>query len=207
MDIFRFLCLGLVQAIFLFGSSMAEDDVVPDSATHVRFDFAQRCKVGDHTFILDDKTTLAGVIKTLGSGVIHRIGTPGDADPGWVVDYTDGRRLVRFASDGDMGGDDHVLEGVDVRPLTASEKIAGLPSLRPPVTFQFGSVGMSFSDLETVLGPAVRKRGVAWYVHTGKRPIKVSSGEVLEYDVLATLRVNVVEGKVVAIQLWHVTSY
>jgi hypothetical protein len=204
MDIFRIVCLGLVQCILLLGSSMADDDVVPDSATTVKFDFAQWCKVGGHTFILE-KTTLTDVIQAIGRGVIRFNGK--DAAGGeFFVDYTDGGHLIRFSSNAEMGGDDHELGEVEVRPLTASEKVAGLPSLRLPVTFQFGSVGMPFSRLVAKLGEAVRVQGTAWYEYSGKRPIKVSSGEVLNYDVSATFQVKIVAGKVVAIDLGHVTS-
>jgi len=204
MDISRIVCLGIMQGILLFGSSMADDDVVPDSATSVRFDFAQWCKVSDHTFILE-KTTLADVVKTLGSGVIRFNGK--DAAGGaYYVDYVCGNHIISFSCSAEMGGDVHELEVVVVRPLTAGEKVSDLPTLRLPIRFQFGALGMPFSDLVTVLGHAKTTRGVAWYEYSGKKPIKISSGKTLDYDVSGTLRVNVVAGKVVAIQLCHVTS-
>jgi hypothetical protein len=204
MKIFRIVCLVLLQGALLFGTIFADDDTVPDSATQVKFDFAQWCKVGDHTFILE-KTTLADVVKTLGSGVIRFNGK--DAGGGaYYVDYVCGNYIISFDCSAEMGGNDHQLEGVEVRPLGAGEKIAGLPSLRLPIAFQFGTVGMSFSDLVAALGQAKTTHGSAWYEYCGKKPIKVSSGKVLDYDVTGTLRVNVVAGKVVAIELGHVTS-
>ena len=205
MNVFRIVCLGLVLGILLFGSSMADDNFVPESATPVKFDFAQWCKVGNHTFILEE-TTLAAVIRATGGGVIQGNGKDAAGGEFFVV-YMDGDHLIRFSSNADMGGDDHELGEVEMRPLTASEKIAGLPSLRLSITFQFGSLGMSFADLVTALGPTVKLHGVAWYEYTGKKLIKDTSGKVLNYDVLGTLRVKIDEGKVAEIDLGHVNSY
>lgn len=205
MDIFRIVCLGIVQGILLLGSSMAEDDFVPDFATPVKFDFAQWCKVGDRTFILN-KTTLAEVIHANGSGVFRD--NRRDAAAGeFFVDYTGNGCLIRFSSNAEMSGDDHELEGVEMRPLTAGEKVAGLPSLRLPITFQFGSLGMSFTDLVAALGQTVQTPGIARYEYIGKKSIKNTSGNALDYDVLATLRVKIVAGKVATIDVGHVTSY
>ena len=106
-----------------------------------------------------------------------------------------------------MGGEDHQLTGVEVRPLAAGKKAIGLPSLRLPIMFQFGSVDMSFVDLIAALGPTVNIQGVVWYEYSGKKPIKNYSGKTLDFDVLGTLRVQIASGKVVAIQLGHVTSH
>jgi len=205
MKFFCIVCLGLLSGALLFGQSVAEDDTVPDSATSVKFDFARWCKVGDHTFIIE-KTTLADVVKTLGSGIIRFNGK--DAGGGaFYVDYVCGNHIISFDCSAEMGGNDHELEGVEVRPLAAGEKVVGLPSLRLPITFQFGSVGMPFSDLVAALGQAKTTHGVACYEYSGKKPIKVSSGKVLDYDVTGTLQVKIVAGKVTAIDLGHVTSY
>src|SRR5271156_2921472 len=60
----------LFQAVLLGDYAEADEDVVPNSATHVNFDFAGWCKVGDHTFTLE-KTKLADIVRTLGSGTIR----------------------------------------------------------------------------------------------------------------------------------------
>jgi hypothetical protein len=201
----RVVCLGLVGSLLLFGLGRADDDVVPDSATAVKFDFAQSCKVGDHTFILE-KTTLADVIHAIGSGIIRDNGRDA-GDHEFFVDYTDGSHLIRFSSNGEMGGDDHGLGEVEVRPLPSGQKASDLPALHDPVVFPFGSAGMPFSKLVAALGAATKRDGVAWYVYSGKSSIKDYSGKTLEGDVLGTLRVKIVAGKVAAIQLGRVTSY
>jgi len=122
------------------------------------------------------------------------------------VDFQDGENLIRFSSNMEMGGEDHRLGGIEVRPLSADERHAALPSLGLPVNFQFGSVGRPFSRLENQLGPAIITAGIAWYRCSGKKSIKDSSGKMLEYDILGSLRVQIVEGKVIAFHVWHVTS-
>jgi hypothetical protein len=206
MNLLRPAFLSLLYGVLLLGLGVADDDdTLPDSATPVKFDFAQRCKVGGQTLVLE-KTTLADVIRIIGSGVIH----DNDKDAAgheFFVDYMENGRLIRFSSNSEMGGEDHLLGEVEVRPLTVSEKTVGLPPLHLPVSFEFGSVAMPFSDLVAALGIAVKIHGVAWYGYTGKKPIKVSSGEVLNYDVLGTLKVKIVAGKVAAIDLSHVSSF
>jgi hypothetical protein len=204
MSLIRFVCLIIASGFLLVGSSEADDDVVPDSATLVDFDFAHHCKVGDHTFRFE-KTTLADIIHELGSEVICFNG--GDASYGeYFVEYAESGRLIRFSSNAEMGGDTHDLEEVEIVPLSADEKEASLPPLRLPVIFQFGSVGMSFLDLENVLGKATKTGGIAWFKYSGKKPIKVSSGEALDYNVFASLRVRIVFEKVAAIQIGRVSS-
>jgi len=197
-----FLCF--TQCILFAGFSVADEDTVSDSAATVKFDFAHHCKVGDFTFRFET-TTLDDIIHALGSGVI--MGNGKDAGESELfVDFQDGENLIRFSSNAEMGGEDHRLGGVEVRPLSANEKRSALPSLGLPVKFQFGSIGRPFSRLETLLGPAVITEGVAWYRCSGKKAIKDSSGKIMEYDVSGALRVQIVEGKVVALHVWHVTS-
>jgi hypothetical protein len=198
---FRILVIG----VLLSGLGRADDDVVPDSATPVKFDFAQSCKVRDHTFILE-KTTLADVTHAIGSGVIRDNGQDA-GEHEFFVDYSDGSHLIRFSSNGEMGGDDHGLGEVEVRPLSSGQKAADFPALHDPVVFPFGTVGMPFAKLVAGLGPATKTDGVAWYVYSGKSSIKDYTGKTLDGDVLGTLRVKVVAGKVAAIQLGRVTSY
>jgi len=162
MEAFRIVCLSLSLIVALSGSTIADDDVVPDSATAVKFDFAKWCKVDDHTFILE-KTTLADVARTLKGGVIQRIGNRDDANLEWVVDYTDGRRLIRFSSFGDMGGENHELEGVEIRSLSTGNSGAQLTALAFCLRFQFGTIDMAFPDLVNALGPAIKTHGIAWY--------------------------------------------
>ena len=47
-----------------------------------------------------------------------------------------------------MGGKEHDLEGVSVRDAKPGERLDKLPLLTLPVSFEFGGVGMSLSDLE-----------------------------------------------------------
>jgi hypothetical protein len=198
--------IRFVIFLLAFASSLAADDAIPDSATVVRFDFARWCQVGDHTFSLES-TTLANVIDALGSGTIRRVGNEGVADPTWVVDYTDGHRLIRFYSDNDMGGTEHYLGGLEIIPPATGDSFSDLPLLSSAITFSFGSADIALPGLVSALGPAVKTNGIEWYRYSGKKRAADSSGKERDVDVLATLRVQVVDGKVTALQIGHVSSY
>jgi hypothetical protein len=201
---FRVKFLILMECIRFGGLVAADDDSVPDSATTTKFDFAHHCKVGEHTFRFEI-TTLADIVRALGNGTIR--GNGKDAGGGeFGVEYVDGDYLIRFSSNAEMGGADHRLGGIEVRLLNTDEKRSDFPSLVFPVIFQFGTVGRPFSDLVAQLGPAEKTNGIAWYQCSGKKAIKDSSGKIFEYDIFGALRVKVVDGKVTAIHVWHVTS-
>jgi hypothetical protein len=200
----RVLFLSLVQSVLVMGLSFADEDTVPASATMAKFDFAHHCKVGAHTFGFET-STLAEIIRELGSGVIK--GNGKDAGDGeFTVDYAHGDELIRFSSNAEMGGDDHRLGGIEMRPLSGDEKRAGLPSIPFPVTFEFGSVKTRFANLIEILGPVKKTGDVVWYRFVGQKQIKTSSGQSVDYEASAALRVKITAGRISEIQVWHVTS-
>jgi hypothetical protein len=204
MKMHRVIFLSLAQSVLLLGLSNVDDDTAPDSAAMAKFDFAHHCKVGGHTFRFET-TTLAEIVGELGSGVIR--GNGKDAGDGeYTVDYLNGDELIRFSSNAEMGGDDHRLGGVEVRRLSGDEQRAGIPFLRFPVTFQFGSVEMPLANLIAVLGPAKKTGDVVWYRYVTQKQVKVSYGQSVDYDISATLWAEITAGRVSAIRLWHVTS-
>jgi hypothetical protein len=100
MSLRRVLFPSLTLSILLFGFGVADADAIPDSAARVKFDFAQHCKMGGHAFRFET-TTLAEMVRELGSGVIE--GNGKDAGGGeFTVAYTDGRELIRFSSKSSM---------------------------------------------------------------------------------------------------------
>jgi hypothetical protein len=90
MSLRRVLFPSLTLSILLFGFGVADADAIPDSAARVKFDFAQHCKMGGHAFRFET-TTLAEMVRELGSGVIEGNGK----DAG-------GRELIRFSSKSSM---------------------------------------------------------------------------------------------------------
>jgi len=204
MRIFYFVALCFALCNVVPEHSVADEDSIPDSAATVNFDFVHHCEIGDCAFRFET-TTLGGIIHALGGGVIAENGK--DAGEGeFYVDFQDGTNLIRFSSNAEMGGKDHLLGEIEIRPLSIDEKRAVIPYLRSPEIFQFGSVGESYSRLKALLGTAEINDGVAWYRCSGKKSIKDSSGKILEYDVSGALRLHIVEGKVVALHVWQVTS-
>jgi hypothetical protein len=199
------MVFSFLSAAGACGCLRADDDVVPESATVAKFDFAQWCKVGDHTFVFET-ATLADVVRALGSGVIRR--NEKDAAGGeFFIDYVSGRRWVRFSSNAEMGGDDHQLEEVEVRQLQNHDQTSGIPVLRSPVIFSFGTVGMPFSDLVAKLGPAMEVKHIVWYDFIGKKQEMDYAGKPLDGEVLGTLRAEIVGGRLISVQLGRVTSF
>jgi hypothetical protein len=177
-------------------------DPVPDYATSVSFDFSRVCSVGTHEFVLE-KTTLRDIASCLGGAIK---GNGGDAAAGEsFLDFAAGPDIVRFSSNWEMGGPEEVLDGVEVRPATATE-LKGLPLLRAPIRFRFGTVGMPFKVLCQRLGPAVRKDGKVYYVHDENVPLKVGKDKKETFDVFALLQATVAGGVVTGIKMTRVTS-
>jgi len=209
MDILRLVFLGIAQAFMLFGLCLADDDVVPDSATLVKFDFAQWCKAGNHKFVLES-ATLADVVRALGFGHIVDTSDPGNADPLWAVDYLNGETVVQFEADGDMGGDEHRLTGVTVYQRSEYPKANRLPAMDSCITFVFGTVGIKFSDLERELGRTPLSKKTASYKYEGKTKVpgrKDVAGMAQMFDVSANLTVKVEAGRVVGLSVSHITTY
>jgi hypothetical protein len=202
--------IGLLQIAMFLGSARSDDDVVPDSATKVQFDFAKWVKVADKTFTLE-RTTLADVTEALGAGQIVNTDAsdPGNADPHWAVFYQCGNKIVRFEADGDMGGPEHRVTGVAIQAasdLTHPEKLA---VLRANVVFPFGKIGMEFTDLQLKLGKAKLQKKCATYVYAGHTLIpdrKDIAGEAQTYDVTGYLSVKVEDGKIAGVSMSHITS-
>jgi hypothetical protein len=138
----------------VFGFCFGENDVGQDSATIVKFDFAEWCKVGSHKFTLE-KTTLRDVAKALGGGQIVNVNAsdPGNADSLWALYYRCGKNIVRFEADGDMGGPEHRMTGISIAPAK-DFPFARLPLIEEPVEFRFGRIGMDFSELVKQMGRA-----------------------------------------------------
>jgi hypothetical protein len=193
-----------------------EPDDVFSSATKVDHDFVEWCQVGPHTF-LQEKTTLSEILHALGKGFLK--GNGGDAAAGEMrVDYTDGKNLIRFSSNNEMGGITQDLDGIEIRSLMPGEKAAPLPELMLPITFPFGACGMTFRDLERRLGSATVVKGRAAYVYdvtrkirnfynySGKERVKIPGGEMIDLDVNGILEAKVSDGRVVAFRISHLTS-
>jgi hypothetical protein len=200
------LWVVLFSLLFLPAHAFDNDDVLSESAPHVKFDFAQHCQVGKRTFTLE-KGTLQEVIDFLGKGRIENTSPSGDADPLWDVAYRNGTWVVRFESGNDMGGAEHALTGVTVKSMAKYPGAAKLPAIDLPILFDFGSIGMSQADLERRLGRADIRQGMAEYQYIGSAIAKDYTGQVMKGDVTGALRVQVSAGKIVGIEMSHITSY
>ncbi len=196
--------LALFASAFALGLSSAGQpapyfyDEVPASAKQVGFDFARSCRVEGHDFFLE-KDRLADVIGKLGRGKMKRNGE--DAAGGEVfVDFAFGPNLVRFSSNCEMGGNDLLLDGVEVREGTVAE-LKDAPRLASPIVFIFGHQGMSIEKIRAHLGSSPIVSGKAYYVHAEQFKPPPSDFEV-DDTLIVTFRNNVVT----AIKLTRVTS-
>jgi hypothetical protein len=177
------------------------DDAIPTSATRVKIDFARSCHVEAHEFILE-KTTLANIVHALGEGVIW--GNHEDAAGcETFIDYTDGTNLIRFSSNCEMGGGD--LDEVRIIPRLPKD-LTGLPRLKGIITFSFGTCGMSYTELQSRLGSTIKVKGTVTYLYEGRKPIRISTGKLVDYDVTGCLSATISHGKVIAVDVTHTTS-
>ena len=205
------LALGSLRAeaveetdpVFPWKTIWEQDDTF-SSATRVDYDFVKWCRVGSHIFILES-ATLTDVIHAIGQGSLK--GNRRDAAGGeFMVDYTDGKNLIQFSSNAEMGGDTHDLDGIEIRPLTPSEQEMDFPLLKAPLLFPFGNLGMPLNKLKTKLGPATTVMGKVAYFCREKRLIKVSTGEQINYEVDGVLEAKITRGKIAALRIAHLTS-
>ena len=74
------------------------------------------------------------------------------------------------------------------------------------INLPFGSSRMDLISLEEKLGAATMQKSRVYYEFNGKRVIKGLSGRSETYDVTTTLSANVSKGKIVLMEIWHVTS-
>ena len=198
-----------VGCFLLLGTAMlrADDfgDVIPDDATPVAFDLAAWCDVAGHRFVFE-KTPLAEVIQALGGGKLQYIGDGGDATS--YVDYSDGTHFIRFSSNDEMGGDDHALQGVEIRPLSASDQQKMLPRVTPPIRFPFGTLAIPLVGLTHELGHANEHDGVRAYLYlrTAHGAAKDDNGKSLDLETQSSLLVRTYGGKIVALSVNRVTS-
>jgi pimeloyl-ACP methyl ester carboxylesterase len=183
------------------------DDGSYDSthATRVSVDLAAWCEVAGHRFVFE-KTPLAEVIKVLGGGGLQRTGDSGAATFDYYVDFTDGKHLIRFSSNNDMGGEDHALQGVEIRALDSTDHADRLPRLKLPILFPFGSSDISLTGITRKLGRTKPHGGIFAYICTTRSRGVDSMGNKMDLESDSTLEFRVLDGKIVALSVDRVTS-
>ena len=188
----------LLGAPFSRATDFSED--FPDDATPVSFDLAAWCDVAGHRFYFE-KTPLAEVIRALGAAKMQRTGDAGAAIYDYYVDYTDGRHLIRFSSNSDMGGDEHALQGVEIRDLSAQDRARLLPRIPSLIRFPFGSSDMTFPALMQKLGRTIEHHGIFAYTYSTKYKAHDTNGRSWMVDAYAYLRVSVQKGVIDAVDV------
>jgi hypothetical protein len=217
------LCiLALVFHSDIFAANNDTDrgsDSISPSATKAKHEFALWCRVGSHTFYLE-RTTLAEIVEILKKGTVKNTNSndPGNADPLWAVPYRDRTHVILFLADGDMGGPQHTLTGIEMKPISEYPLSEQLPMLQGPIDFDFGAIGMPLLKLEQRLGRTAVHDGAATYQYEGTQPGKdtpslrqsvteAKSSGVGTFDITAYLYVGVKEGKIDSIELSHITTF
>jgi hypothetical protein len=183
----------------------AEDDVISANATFVKWDFAEWCDVGRQRFIFE-KTTLGEIMHAFGSGTLARNGEESDTVFGYFVRYRWRDQVIIFSSNNEMGGDEHELEEIEIKPAHEISDASTLPFIHGSITFPFGMPGMSFVDLRRKLGPIWTRKGYAYYQYQGHKKIKSPNGRYVDFDVSAWLQVKKTGENVEDILLGHLTS-
>jgi hypothetical protein len=214
------LCLFILTLIFL--PVLADDtpkDGVTDSPTLLNKDFAQWCRVGQHTFHLE-RHSLAEISHLLGKGTVVNTSAsdPGNADPLWAVAYRVGQDVIQFEADGDMGGPTHILTGITVVPRERYPSASRLPSIPGPIEFEFGRMGMPLQKLMLLLGKAdVHGASVSYSYQGHATGPKVASQResvvqgqksgIIVFDVTAYLRAWITDGNLSSVEMTHVTTF
>jgi hypothetical protein len=185
---------------------LADDagDVISPGAARVKWDFSEWCQVGEHRFIFE-KTNLGDIIRAFGIGKISRTGDAGAAVFEWEVRYHLGGEAITFMSNNDMGGTNHDLEEVEIKPWNKASD-PNLPIIHGPIAFPAGEPGMSLQALQHLLGPARLNKGYAEFLYLGHQR-GMSEGKAVELEVQGWLRVKVVDGHNEQMTISHVTSY
>jgi pimeloyl-ACP methyl ester carboxylesterase len=192
--------MGMLEAAEFDDGSYDSTD-----ATRARFDLAAWCNVAGHRLVFE-KTPLAAVIKALGGGSLQRTGDAGAATFDYYIDFTDGTHLIRFSSNNDMGGEDHALQGAEIRALDSTDHAERLPRLKLPILFPFGSSDISLAAITRKLGRAEPHGGVLAYICTTKSKGVDSMGNKMDLESDSTLEFRVRDGKIVALSVDRVTS-
>jgi len=115
----------------------------------------------------------------------------------YFVDYTDGKNLISFLSDSDLGGERHDLEGILIMALPDKEKLHKIPWLSVPVVLPFGAPEPKLAFLKQKLGAVTVQKGRIYYEFIG------TPGKDIHRTVSVTLRANVDKNKIVSIVIWH----
>jgi hypothetical protein len=191
-------------SILLVRLADGDDWAVPDAMAKVHVDFGQSFNLGRHKFQFEN-TTLKEIVKTVGSGDIRFNGK--DAANGeYFVDYESGPDLVRFTSSAEMEGDDHGLEGIQIRPIQGKTNISHAPMLPALPSFSFGTVGVSDADLAKRLAPGQNSDGRISYHFAGKKTVRDALGRAINHDITSLLQVMIFNGRVIALEISHITS-
>jgi hypothetical protein len=202
--------IGAVCFLLLLGApTLRADnfgDVFPEDATRLSFDVTAWCKVGGHRFVFE-KTSLAEVMRALGGGKMEREPSdPGAAVWDYYIDYTDGAHLIRLSSNSDMGGEEHALQGVEIRDLSAKDRRQKLLHIALPIQFPFGSSSMTFGELVEKLGAATEHHEVYAYTYSTKYTVHDGNDRSRVVDAYSYLELRVRRGQVVDMEADHTSE-
>jgi hypothetical protein len=153
-----------------------------------------------------ERTTLTEIRKAVGVGEIGHRGDAGDSEYWLCYSISSRRRAERiWISSGELGGDEHVMDGFYVEPIQGTNKaLRQCPAL--PVRFRPVSLenslwlGANTAQLQARFGePSARIDGWLLYAYLGKVP---ANG----LDQIATLSVRVSGGKVTGLSMRQVST-
>lgn len=172
---------------------------------------ASRLRLGALDIVLEE-TTLARVQEALGAGTIAERGAAGERIL-WLcytIEGEHGRQRLWLVSSGELGGADHVVDGIAAAFVPAGAPVpASCPLLPARLTLALDReiwLGLTRDELIRRLGKPSQERGAALdFAYDGG--IKLAGGEPssadeqeLDLDVTSNLRVELSDGR--ATRLW-----
>ena len=192
--------------VFSLGSNVcAESADQPSNASVARpVDPVQEIRLGRFVATFE-ATTLGEIRDALGVGSVEHTGDAGESLY-WLCYSLPGQQ-IQLKSHGEMGGPENRLSGVSATLVNAfreNDQCPMIPGQFQPVSFNFGWIGVSQNDLIKALGRPSEIDGnrlIFQYerdIYEKRVVIGSSSGRV---------EGTAVDGKIISLEAWHVTSY
>lgn len=156
-----------------------------------------------------ESTSLLEVQKIAGVGKIQHRGDAGDSEY-WIcytTSYKAKPQRIWFSS-GEMGGDDHIIQSFHAKAgLKKTESCPQLPGNLEPVSLDNSLwLGSSWAKVRTLFGKPSAKYGNWWIFSYAEKVYQRHEEQAEQFDLRASLEVEVKDGRVFSLSQSQLTS-